>query len=197
MLPRALSPWSWLYYPLSWLAVLVLISHVVVFNWFLLKPTDVGGTFMGGGMATQSYLMGWVVATLGLIIAVLCRLPGSITGWIGSGLVPLCIGLWWQLHYPNDAEQVIYSSSPHIIAVYMLIGAVLMGSGLYARSRIKMRTPSRLKMFGQIFVAAALTAIYVGAPVAISKQRALPDCAFNKAGQQLTVCIGDERVIVD
>ena len=114
MLSRLNTLQSWLYYAVSWLVVLVLILHHAFYDWLLMEPIDVGGTFMGGGMAVQLYLMGWTVATLGLIVAVLLRLPGAIFGWIGTGLVPLGIGIWWQFNYPDNAEDVIYSISQHV-----------------------------------------------------------------------------------
>lgn len=197
MLSRLNTLWSWLYYVVSWLVVLVLILHHVAYDWSLMTPIDVGGTFMGGGMATQLYWMGWIVATMGLIVAILLRLPGAIFGWIGAGLVPLGIGAWWQLNYPDNADEVIYSIGQEGIAVYMLIGAVLLGSGLYARARLKNRVPDREQMPVQVIVAAMLAAFFIGVPLAIYKQQTMPRCAFNKEGQQLTVCIGDERVIVD
>jgi hypothetical protein len=187
---------SWLYYAVSWLVVLVLILHHAFYDWLLMEPIDVGGTFMGG-MAAQLYLIGWTVATLGLIVAILLRLSGAIFGWISTGLVPLGIGVWWQLNYPDNAEEVIYSIGRQGIAVYMMIGVVLLGSGLYARARFKTRVPDREQMPVQIIVAAMLAAFFIGVPQAIYKQQTMPRCAFNKNGQQLTVCTGGERVIVD
>jgi len=191
---------SWLYYAVSWLVVLVLILHHAFYDWLLMEPIDVGGTFMGGGMAVQLYLMGWTVATLGLIVAVLLRLPGAIFGWIGTGLVPLGIGIWWQFNYPDNAEDVIYSISQHEIGSFMIIGVILLASGLYARAKLKKRVPDRDQMPVQIIVALMLAAFYIGVPLAIYKQQTMPRCAFNKDGQQLTVCLGNdesERVIVD
>ncbi|WP_256735433.1 hypothetical protein [Pseudomonas sp. dw_612] len=182
---------------MSWLVVLVLVLHYAFFDWLLITPIDVGGTFMGGGMATQMYLIGWIMATLGLIVAILLRLPGALYGWIGAGLVPLGIGAWWQLNYPDNAEEVIYSTSPHEIGTVMLIGVMLLGSGLYVRARRKPRALDREHMPVQFIIAAMLAAFFIGVPLAIYKQQTLPHCAFNKAGQQLTVCIGDDPVIVD
>ena len=200
MLSRLNTLQSWLYYAVSWLVVLVLILHHAFYDWLLMEPIDVGGTFMGGGMAVQLYLMGWTVATLGLIVAVLLRLPGAIFGWIGTGLVPLGIGIWWQFNYPDNAEDVIYSISQHEIGSFMIIGVILLASGLYARAKLKKRVPDRDQMPVQIIVALMLAAFYIGVPLAIYKQQTMPRCAFNKDGQQLTVCLGNdesERVIVD
>ena len=191
MLSRPRTLWSWLYYPLSYIAV---------FDWSLITPIDVGGTFMGGGMATQLYLIGWGAATVGLLLAVVFRLPGSIYGWISAGLLPLGIGAWWQLNYPANADQLILSTSRQQIGVAMLIGAVFLCSGLFARSRIKSSasktSPSRSEMLGRMTVAVALLTLFVGVPMAIFKQQSLPNCAVNKAGQQLTVCLGEDDVPV-
>lgn len=192
MLSRLNTLQSWLYYAVSWLVVLVLILHHAFYDWLLMEPIDVGGTFMGGGMAVQLYLMGWTVATLGLIVAVLLRLPGAIFGWIGTGLVPLGIGIWWQFNYPDNAEDVIYSISQHEIGSFMIIGVILLASGLYARAKLKKRVPDRDQMPVQIIVALMLAAFYIGVPLAIYKQQTMPRCAFNKDGQQLTVCLGND-----
>lgn len=200
MLSRLNTLWTGLFYAMSWLVVLVLMLHYAFYDWLLITPIDVGGTFMGGGMATQLYLIGWTVATLGLIVAVLLRLPGALYGWIGAGLLPLGIGAWWELNYPDNAEDVIYSTSPREIGILMLIGAVLMGSGLYARAKRKTRALDREFMPVQFIVAGMLAAFFIGVPMAIYNQQTMPRCAFSKEGQQLTVCLGDddsERVIVD
>lgn len=200
MLSRPRTLWSWLYYPLSYIAVFVLILHIAAFDWSLITPIDVGGTFMGGGMATQLYLIGWCAATVGLLLAVVFRLPGSIYGWISAGLLPLGIGAWWQLNYPANTDQLILSTSRQQIGVAMLIGAVFLCSGLFARSRIKSSasktSPSRSEMLGRMTVAVALLTLFVGVPMAIFKQQSLPNCAVNKAGQQLTVCLGEDDVPV-
>ena len=102
--------WLWLYSPVSCLTACVVLMHIGFFSWALLTPRVVSGTLFGGAMGTQLYLGGWVVAALGLIVTILLRLPGSIFAWIASGLVPLCIGGWWQLNYPDDASgTLIYS----------------------------------------------------------------------------------------
>lgn len=200
MFSRLNTLWSWLFYVMSWLVVFVLILHHAFYDWLLMEPVDVGGTFMGGGMAIQLYLIGWTVATLGMIVTMLLRLPGAMFGWIGAGLVPLGIGAWWQLSYPDNAEEVIYSISRQGIGTFMLIGAMLLGSGLYARARRKTRALDREHMPVQFIVALMLAAFFIGVPLAIYKQQTMPHCAFSKEGQQLTVCLGDddsERVIVD
>lgn len=195
MLPSN-SRWLWLYYPVSWISVCVVLAHIVFFSWALLTPKDVSGTLFGGAMGTQLYLGGWGVATFGLIVAILLRLPGSILAWIAAGLVPLGIGGWWQLNYPDDADgNLMYSPAQSDITVAMLIGAAILASGLYAYSRAKAANKkaslSGLKLFARIVVATALSGFFIAVPLAFLKQQALPHCAFNKEGQQLTVCLGD------
>jgi hypothetical protein len=189
---------SGLFHAVCWLVVLVLILHVAFFNWQLMKPLNVGGTFMGGGMATELYLMGWGVATLGLIVAILLRLPGAIYGWIGSGLLTMGIGAWWQLNYPdNDTGNAIYSISEHEIGSFMIIGVIVLSTGFYAREKLKNRVPDPEQMPVQFIAAVLLGAFFIGVPLAKYTEKPLPYCAFNKAGQQLSICIGKERVIVD
>lgn len=196
---RSNTRWLWLYFPMSWIAVGGVLLHIVFYDWTLLTPKDVGGTLFGGAMSTQLLLSGWAVATLGLIVAILLRLPGSILAWITAGLVPLCIGGWWQLNYPDDANgNLLYSPVQADITIAMLIGAAILASGLYARSRAK--TASRnaslsgLKIFGKTVAAAALSAFFIAVPLAFLKQQALPHCAFSKEGQQLSVCLSEEDV---
>lgn len=200
MLSRLNTLWTWLHYAMSWLVVLVLILHHAFYDWLLMEPIDVGGTFMGGGMAIQLYLFGWIVATLGIIVAVLLRLPGAMWGWIGAGVVPLGFGVWWQVNYPDNAEQVIYSVSQHEIGSFMLIGVLLLASGLYVRALRKPRAPDPEQMPVQFIAALLLAGFFIGVPMSIYKKQTMPHCAFSKEGQQLTVCLGDddnERVIVD
>ncbi len=77
----------WIYYPVCWLAVLALLAHITFCAWVVLTPTDVGGTFMGG-MNGQLFGGGWLIATTGLLLTLLLRLPGSIHACIGAGLAP-------------------------------------------------------------------------------------------------------------
>lgn len=113
----------------------------------------------------------------------------------------LAIGVWWQINYPDDAEQRIYSISPHEIGSAMLIGAVLLGLGLFLRSRLKKQgAPSLWAMIARSVMAIVIASVFIGVPIYIARQMSLPHCAFTKDGQQLTVCLGDddnERVIVD
>ncbi|WP_339465669.1 MULTISPECIES: hypothetical protein [unclassified Pseudomonas] len=191
----------WLYYPLCWLAALTLLLHSAFYDWNLMTPIDVGGTFMGG-MGGQMFVSAWVLTTVVLLISLLVRLPGSIHACIAAGLLPLGMGAWWLVNYPDDAEQRIYSISPHEIGSAMLIGAGLMLFGLFLRSRLKKShssgQPSRFAMIGRSVVAVLIAVVFIGAPIKIATHLELPHCAFSKEGQQLTICLGDdEHVIVD
>lgn len=190
---------QWIYYPICWLAVLSLLAHIVFTDWVLLKPTDVGGTLMGG-MNGLLFNGGWLVATTGLLLTLILRLPGSIYACIGAGVFTLGIGTFWYVNYPDNADQVIYSVSPHEIGRAMLTGAAFLAFGLFMRSRFKTTAlPSRPLIVGQFVVAILIALFFVGAPIKIALQKPLPHCAFDKNGQQLTICLGDddERVIVD
>lgn len=193
---------QWIYYPICWLAVLSLLLHIAFYDWNLLTPIDVGGTFMGG-MGGQLFASGWVAATVALLLAMLVRIPGAIHACILAGLMPLAIGVWWQINYPDDAEQRIYSISPHEIGSAMLIGAVLFGLGLYLRSRLnkqKKGAPTLWAMIGRSATAILISTVFIGVPIYVARQMSLPHCAFTKDGQQLTICLSDddnERVIVD
>ena len=190
----------WIYYPFCWLAVGSVVLHSAFYDWYLLTPIDVGGTFMGG-MGGQLFAIGWVAATVALLLALLVRMPGAIHACILAGVMPLAIGVWWQINYPDDAEQRIYSISPHEIGSAMLIGAVLLGLGLFLRSRLKKQgAPSLWAMIARSVMAIVIASVFIGVPIYIARQMSLPHCAFTKDGQQLTVCLGDddnERVIVD
>ncbi|WP_415763096.1 hypothetical protein [Pseudomonas sp. CP4] len=190
----------WIYYPICWLAVLSLLLHSAFYDWNLLTPIDVGGTFMGG-IGGQLFASGWVAATVALLLAMLARIPGAINACILAGLMPLAIGMWWQINYPDDAEQRIYSISPHEIGSAMLIGALLLVLGLFLRSRLrKQRAPSLWAMIGRLATAILILTVFIGVPIYVARQMSLPHCAFTEDGQQLTICLSDddnERVIVD
>ncbi|WP_242487260.1 hypothetical protein [Pseudomonas sp. TH15] len=112
-----------MYQLICWLAVLALLAHIAFCDWVLLNPTDVGGTLMGG-MNGLLFNAGWLVATSGLLLTLLLRLPGSIYASIGAGLLTLGIGAWSLINYPDNADQLIYSVSPGEIGSAMLTGAI-------------------------------------------------------------------------
>lgn len=190
----------WMYQLICWLAVLALLAHIAFCDWVLLKPTDVGGTLMGG-MNGLLFNAGWLVATSGLLLTLLLRLPGSIYACIGAGLLTLGIGAWSLINYPDDADQLIYSVSPGEIGSGMLTGAIFLTLGLFLRSRFKTTgRQSRSALVAKSVVASLIAILFIGAPIRIAWQVSLPNCAFNKQGQQLTICLGDdedERAIVD
>lgn len=190
----------WFYYPVCWLALLALILHSAFLDWKLLKPINVGGTLMGG-MNDLVFAGGWLLTTPVLLLSMLLRLPGSIHACIVAGLLPLGIGTWWQVNYPDESDELIYSISRGEIGSAMLTGGALLALGLFLRSRLKNNNPaSRPVLIGQFVVALLIASVFIGAPLRIAMQRALPNCAFNKDGQQLTVCLSDdenERVFVD
>ncbi|MFJ4197091.1 hypothetical protein [Pseudomonas sp. NPDC089534] len=195
MLPRPNA--LWLYYPICWLALLALMAHIAFYDWSLITPIDVTGTFMGG-MGGQLFATGWLVATSGLLLAMLLRLPGSTVACIGAGLLPLTIGAWWLVNYPEDSDNLIYSTSPQEIKIAMLIGVGFLLLGAFLRSR-GAPSLSRFKVIARSGVAILLSILFISVPLMVAKQRSLPHCAFDKEGQQLTVCLSDEdeRVIVD
>ncbi|WP_246226554.1 hypothetical protein [Pseudomonas atagonensis] len=95
---------------------------------------------------------------------------------------------------------MIYSISPHDIGSAMFIGAAILGLGLFLRSRLtNQRLPSRPALVAKFVVAALIAVVFIGAPVKMALHTALPHCAFDKNGQQLTVCLSDddEQVFVD
>lgn len=198
MLSRA--NFFWFYYPVCWLAVLALILHIAFYDVYLISPRDVGGTFMGG-MNGAMYASAWMLTTGVLLLSLLLRLPGSIAGCIAAGLLPLGIGTWWLINYPDDSEQLIYSITPHEIGSTMFIGGALLALGLFLRSRLKKkRLASRPVLIGKAVVAILIAFVFIGAPIRIAMQRSLPNCAFDKDGHQLTVCLSDdenERVFID
>lgn len=189
----------WFYYPVSWLAVLALTLHIAFYDVYLISPRDVGGTFMGG-MNGPLFASAWMLTTGVLLLSLLLRLPGSIPACIAAGLLPLGIGTWWLINYPDDAEQQIYSITPHEIGSTMFIGAALLALGLFLRSRLRNnRLGSRPVLIGKAIVATLIAIVFIGAPIRIAMQVSLPNCAFDKDGHQLTICLSDEdeRFIVD
>lgn len=131
-----------------------------------------------------------------------CPAPAA---WIVAGLVPLLLGAWWRINYPDDADgNLIFSPQAWELDYAMAIGCGLVFSGLYwyRRGRLKPRpvATSADVLLPRTVGALILAGVFLLPPLNFIKQQALPNCAFNKAGQQLTVCLGDdpnEQVIVD
>lgn len=132
-------------------------------------------------------------------------MPGARLAWLIAGLVPLLLGAWWRLNYPDDADgNLIFSPQDWELDYAMAIGCGFVASGWYwyRRGRLKPRpaASSADVLFLRTVGALILAGVFILPALSFIKERALPHCAFNEAGQQLTVCLGDdpgERVIVD
>lgn len=204
-MPRPLTLWLWMFTALSWIACAIPLLLLGFFDWCLITPSEVSGTLFGGAMGTQMYLSGWAVATVALALTLVFRLPGSTLAWIGAGIMPLVMGAGWLLFYPDDADgHLMFSPQQHEIGVAMLVGAAFLISGEYLRRR-RLKRPVAPPKAGfllllRTLVAGLLVSLFTFVPWTIYKELTLPTCAFNKAGQQLSVCIGhdsEEPVIVD
>ncbi|UMZ14414.1 hypothetical protein I9018_12265 [Pseudomonas sp. MPFS] len=204
-MPRLFTLWSWLYHPLCWVAVAAPLALMVFCDVQLIVPRDVGGTLFGGSMGFILYLSIWLACALGLGLALLTRVPGARLAWIGAGLVPLLLGAWWRINYPDDADgNLMFSPMARELDYAMAIGCAFIYSGvqLLRRRRLAPRpaATSADELFLRTVWALILAALFILPPLNAMRQRALPYCAFNKAGEQLSVCLGggpEERVIVD
>ncbi|AZD98080.1 MULTISPECIES: hypothetical protein [Pseudomonas] len=202
---RLFTLWLWINAVLSGIAVAAPLSVMVFTDLQLIVPRDVSGTLFGGAMGFQLYLGIWLLCALGLGLALLTRMPGARLAWIVAGLVPLLLGAWWRINYPDDADgNLIFSPQAWELDYAMAIGCGLVFSGLYwyRRGRLKPRpvATSADVLLPRTVGALILAGVFLLPPLNFIKQQALPNCAFNKAGQQLTVCLGDdpnEQVIVD
>ncbi|PMY71048.1 MULTISPECIES: hypothetical protein [Pseudomonas] len=202
---RLFTLWTWLYHLLSWIAVAAPLSLMLFADLQLIVPRDVSGTLFGGAMGFQLFLGLWIVCALGLTLALLTRMPGARLAWLVAGLVPLLLGAWWRINYPDDADgNLIFSPQAWELDYAMAIGAGFVASGLYwyRHGRLKPRPAASSVdvLFLRTVGALILAGVFILPALSFIKERALPHCAFNKAGQQLSVCLGDdpdERVIVD
>lgn len=103
---------SWLYLPLCWIAVAAPTASMIRCNLHLIVPREVGGTLFGGSMGFVMYLGGWALSVLGLLLALLTRVPGARLALIVAGLVQGLLGLWWRINYPDDFDgNLIFSIS--------------------------------------------------------------------------------------
>ncbi|MCK9802035.1 hypothetical protein M1B34_31350 [Pseudomonas sp. MAFF 302030] len=203
-MPRYFSLWLGFYYCASALAICALVLGLGYINWDLIKPIDVGGTLFGGGMAAAAQLMGWAIVFTSLMLCLLLRLPGATLGSLVSGALLLGISAGWRLFYPDDFDgNLLYSPTPREIDLMLMIGAALFyGSWVLWRRR---RAMPRVKPVPGLMLAlrTLVAACIAGCALFMTLkllQPPLPTCAFNKAGQQLSICLGDglnERVIVD
>ena len=171
-------------------------------NLNLIVPREVGGTLFGGSMGFLMYLGGWALSVLGLMLALLTRVPGARLAWIVAGLVQLLLGLWWRIHYPDDFDgNLIFSIQARELDYVMVFGFALVYSGIYLlrQQRLKPRPPAT----GNLLLLRTLWALVLGAafilpPLQAITRKPLPYCAFDRAGNQLSLCLGPgTRVIVD
>ncbi|PXX52264.1 hypothetical protein SAMN05660489_06125 [Pseudomonas sp. LAMO17WK12:I10] len=204
LIRRLFTLCSWINAILSGIAVAAPLAVMVLADLQLIVPRDVSGTLFGGAMGFQLFLGLWLVCLLGLTLALLTRMPGARLAWIVAGLVPLLLGAWWRINYPDDADgNLIFSPQSWELDYAMAIGCGLVLSGLhwYRRGRLKPRpaATSADVLLPRIVGALILAGVFILPALNFIKQP-LPTCAFNKAGQQLSVCLSDdpnERVIVD
>ncbi len=129
---RLFALWSWLYRPLCWFAVAVPLSVMLFCDVQMMVPRNVSGTLFGGAMGFQLFLFGWVLCLIGLILALLTRVPGARLAWFLAGLVPLLLGAWWRINYPDDADGSL-AISPQESELDFMMGIVCLfiASGLY------------------------------------------------------------------
>ncbi|APC20873.1 hypothetical protein BME99_11180 [Pseudomonas protegens] len=146
---RLYTLWSRLYYPLCWIAVAAPTATMIHCNLNLIVPRDVGGTLFGGSMGFLMYLGGWALSVLGLLLALLTRVPGARLAWIVAGLVQLLLGLWWRINYPDDFDgNLIFSIQARELDYVIVFGFALVYSGVYLlrQQRLKPRPPAHRKL---------------------------------------------------
>lgn len=193
--------WSRLYYLLCWIAVAAQLATMIRCNLHLIVPREVGGTLFGGSMGFMLYLGGWALSVIGLGLAVLTRVPGARLAWIIGGLVQLLLGLWWRIHYPDDFDgNLIFSIQARELDYVMVFGFALVYSGIYLlhQQRLKPRAPATLRELSLRIAWTLLLGGFFIPPLVNASKAPLPYCAFNRAGEQLSLCLGPgTRVIVD
>ncbi|WP_350023866.1 MULTISPECIES: hypothetical protein [Pseudomonas] len=199
---RLYTLWSRLYYPLCWIAVAAPTATMIHCNLNLIVPRDVGGTLFGGSMGFLMYLGGWALSVLGLLLALLTRVPGARLAWIVAGLVQLLLGLWWRINYPDDFDgNLIFSIQARELDYVIVFGFALIYSGVYLlrQQRLKPRPPAHRKLLLlRTLWALVLGAAFILPPLQAITRKPLPYCAFDRAGNQLSICLGPgTRVIVD
>ena len=193
---------SRLYYPLCWIAVAAPLASMIHCNLNLIVPREVGGTLFGGSMGFVMYLGDWALSVLGLVLALLTRVPGARLALIVAGLVQGLLGLWWRINYPDDFDgNLIFSIQARELDYVMVFGFALVYSGVYLlrQQRLKPRPPAHRKLLLlRTLWALVLGAAFILPPLLVITRKPLPYCAFDRAGNQLSVCLGpDTRVIVD
>ncbi|MGC5704429.1 hypothetical protein J4P02_29930 [Pseudomonas sp. NFXW11] len=193
---------SRLYHPLCWIAVAAPLATMTHCNLQLIVPREVGGTLFGGSIGFFMYLGGWALSVLGLGLAVLTRVPGARLAWIVGGLVQLLLGLWWRINYPDDFDgNLIFSIQARELDYVMVFGFALVYSGVYLfrQRRLEPRPITHRRQLSlRSLWALVLATAFILPPLQAITRKPLPYCAFNKAGEQLSLCLGPgTRVIVD
>ncbi|WP_174379020.1 hypothetical protein [Burkholderia pyrrocinia] len=196
--------WLWLYRAVSWIALLGTVVYAGYFIMEILRPVETSGTLFGGGMGLVAYTLSLLVATAVLLVALLLRLPGYHVAWFMVGCLIECIGAWWLVHYPDESNvELIYCPQRQEIAEAMLAGTIFLIVGIFARVRgARLAGPesvSRIGLVARLPLAVLLAWVCVGFPLVAMLHKPLPYCAFDKEGNQLTICLDstDPRVIVD
>lgn len=191
MLRTKVSGWIWLYYALSLIATGGIIANLGYSNWHLIKPINIGGTLFGGSFSFQMHFIRWVIASTGLLLAIVLRLPGYRLAWIAAGVFPLFMGTWWYFNYPDNAQgNLVLSPPPEDISRDILLGTMLLLSVIFIPKRKKPPSRARFIVLLKTAVAGVFIALFLGLPLHLALRESLPDCAHDKDGRQLTMCIG-------
>lgn len=163
---RLFTLWLWLYRPLCWIVVAAPLSLMLLCDVQMMQPRDVSSTLFGGAMGFQLYLFVWVLCLIGLAVTLLTRMPGARLAWLLAGLVPLLLGAWWRLDYPDDQDGSLAISPQKWELEYMIgITCVFVVSGLYFywRRRLAPRpaADNADELFLQTLWALALAAAFI------------------------------------
>ncbi|KTC41585.1 MAG: hypothetical protein ACN6QY_21390 [Pseudomonas sp.] len=201
-MPRLSTLWFRLYHLLCWVAVAAPLALKIHCDLNLITPRSIGGTLFGGAIDLQLNLAGWALCTLGLALAVLIRMPGARLAWLIAGVVPLILAAWWRINYPDDADgNLIFSTQDWELDYMMVLGLAWAASGLYLLRRQRLRPrpiTSTTALALRTLCALILAVAFILAPLLTITRKPLPYCAFDRAGKQLSLCLGPgTRVIVD
>ncbi|WP_455924854.1 hypothetical protein [Pseudomonas putida] len=183
------------YQALSALTLCVILADLAVILFWGLRPTDVGGTLFGGSFNQVMYLMAWAALLGGLLVCSLMRLPGHWLGWGAAGVLQTGIGLWWLIVYPASgnpaADDRIFVPTQDDIT-----HAMMLGMGMIALAAWRARLPRKAISPGTIgpksVMALALIIVCVAVPMRAWLSEPIPYCSFDKEGNQLSICLGDE-----
>lgn len=178
------------YQAISALALCSILADIAYVLYWGLMPIDVSGTLMGGGYGQLMYMMRWCVTLAGLGVCSLVGLPGHRLAWGAAGMLQVGIGLWWRVGYPTD-ENLIYLPEAGDITSAIVIGLGTTALAVW-RSRAARVRVGTAAMAPRSVMALALILGYLGVPLHEWLSEPLPYCSFDKAGNQLTICLGDE-----